>query len=156
LVNPSFEQWGYNPPPPPIPPFTPLNWYLSGAGSVSQAAGYGTDTYSALIDATNGETFLYQAYIPIRTNRTYRITCFAKPGISANGISIRLETLDSFNTPQVEFITAVYPTGGTDWQQISAEGVLSNSDSIMVQARVKVDVKAGGSAYFDDVLVEEL
>jgi len=67
-----------------------------------------------------------------------------------------LETLDAYNTPQVEFITAVYPSDGTDWQQISAEGILSNSDTIVVQARVKLVVNAGGSAYFDEVLVEEL
>lgn len=104
---------------------------------------------------------MLKKYIPVRTNRSYRIRCFAKPDngvLSSKSILIRLETLDVNNKPVKEFIASTYPISGTDWQEISAEGslVLSNNADIIVQVRVKVQVDNNQSAYFDNVIVEEM
>jgi hypothetical protein len=136
-------------------------WGKTGNGSTTiSSPGHGDD-YCVFIDASSsGETYLSQKYIPIRTNRNFRVRCFAKPGtmgvLSDKSITIRLETLDLYNNPVQEFIVAAYPTIGTDWQEISAQGMLSNSDDILQHVRIKIQVSTGQSSYFDNIYVEEL
>lgn len=154
LLNADFEIWDGS---------SPVNWSKTGNGAVSLEPGY-TGNYSACIDGANGETFLSQQYIPIRTSRNYRISCYAKPvtpsnsdsGPGGSGITIRLQTLDVNNNPILDIITASYPNSTSGWQLITATGMLSNTDDFMIQARVKLQVKAGISACFDNVVVEEL
>ena len=66
--------------------------------------------------------------------------------------------MDVNNQPDIEFLTAAYPISGTDWLELSAEGsfVLSNNADIMVHVMVKLQVDNNQSAYFDDVIVEEM
>jgi len=138
-------------------------WVQTGSGLFSIVSPGHDSNLCVKIDASNnrGISYLSQKYIPIRTNRPYKIKCFAKPDngvLSSKSISIRLETLDVNNQPDLEFLTAVYPVNGTDWQEISAQGsfVLSNNADIMVHVRVKLRVDNNQSAYFDDVIVEEM
>ncbi len=153
LVNPGFEDWSSG---------LPVGWVKTGGGTVSQETGY-EGNYSALINATSGgDTFLSQQYIPVRTNRSYRVRCYANHGGSFTGpgagtaISIRLETLDLYDAPIQTFVTASYPSTSDGWLEISADGSITHDEDIMIQARVKVYVKSGYSGYFDSVVVEEL
>jgi hypothetical protein len=135
LVNSNFEEWNQS-----YQKFE--GWDKTGIGSVSQSTVHYDEDYSAFIDASGGDTYLSQQYIPIRTNRSYKIKCYALPGSALTGpdagaaISIRLETLNVYNKPIQEFIVATYPTGNDSWLEISAEGSILNSDEIMIQARV--------------------
>ncbi len=157
IVNPGFEYLNQS--------GQLLEWYKTGGGTaIRSTPGYEGD-YCAFVDGTSGgETILHQQYIPIRTSRSYKVSCFAKPGSPLDGpgggtaISIRLETLDVNNKPIQEFVVASYPTGNDTWLEISAQGSISTTENedFMVQARVKVQVKSGYSAYFDSVVVEEL
>jgi hypothetical protein len=150
LENPGFEN-------------QQAGWESKGNGTIIIATpGYQSNN-CVFIDSSNADdTFLFQQYIPIRTRRNYRIKCFAKPGNPTealnSAISIRLEIIDIYDNPVQEFIVANYPTGNLGWTQITATGSLSSTDSedVMSQARVKLLVKSGSSAYFDDVVVEEL
>jgi len=151
LINSDFESG------------TLSGWSKVGDGSGSIAYPGYQSNYCLFIDAsTGGDTFEYQQYIPIRTNRDYRITCYALAGSVLSGpgagtaISIRLETIDINNKPIQEFVTANYPSSSDAWQKISAEGSIASSDDIIIQARVKVYVKNGYTAYFDNVIVEEI
>ncbi len=138
-------------------------WEQKGNGQFSIASPGYDSSNCVKIDASNnsGLSYLSQKYIPVRTNRPYRIKCFAKPDngvLSSKSISIRLETLDVNNKPDIEFLTATYPISGTDWLELSAEGsfTLSNNADIMVQVMVKLQVDNNQSAYFDNVIVEEM
>jgi len=134
---------------------------VPNTASISQPGHTGTG-FCVYMDGTGGETFLSQKYIPIRTNRSYRITCFAKPGtmgvLSPKSITIRLQELDINNNAQQEIIVVAYPTTSLDWQQIQAVGQLSTiaDFDFMVQVRVKLQVESGQGAYFDDVVIEEM
>ena len=115
---------------------------------------------SVTIDATiSDDTFLSQGYIPIRSNRPYRISCYAKPSyptapIGGSGISIRLQAIDELNNTGEEFIIATYT--GSGWQQISEQGQFTSDEDIIVQARVKIQVRGSQCASFDNVVVEEM
>ena len=150
LVNPDFEN-------------QLLEWTSSGGGTITVTTpGYQSNKCVFINSSDSGDTFIYQQYIPVRTRRNYRITCFAKPGIPqdslASSISIHLETIDIFKKPIEEFITAQYPSNNNGWLEISDEGSIPYTDQedIMFQVRVKLFVKSGSSAYFDNVKVEEL
>ncbi len=56
------------------------------------------------------------------------------------------------------FAIASYPPRNVVWLEISAEGSITSDeqDDFMVQTRVKLYVKSGYSAYFDNVVIEEL
>jgi len=151
LINGDFENGNLN------------GWTKIGGGSASVSSPGYSSNYCSFIDASSGgDTFLFQQYIPIRANRNYRIRCYALPGSSLSGpgggsaISIRLETLDEYNKPIQEIIVANYPSSGDGWLEISAQGSISSSEVFMIQTRVKVYVKSGYSAYFDNIVVEEM
>lgn len=106
------------------------------------------------VDATNGQTWISQNYIPIRTRRQYRVRCWVKGGIPADGtnnITIRLQTTDDY----LDFAIANY-TGSEFWQEISAIGSINSADTLLRPARVKIQVASNLIAYFDEIVVEEL
>lgn len=154
IVNADFESWGGN---------LPTGWGQTGTGTVALASGY-TGNYSVLIDSANGETYISQYYIPVRTNRFYRVRCYVNIGnIPENPeegpggpppISVRLQTTDTFNNQ--DFVIASYPVNNDGWIEITADGRITSTEDIMMQARVKLQVRGGYSAYFDSIVVEEL
>jgi hypothetical protein len=151
LDNPGFENWASG---------MPVGWDQTGNGLISQAHGYISGSSVLINSATSGDTFLSQSYIPIRTNRNYLISCYAKSllttaPVASPGVTISLQVIDQYGTPGAEFVTASYSDWG-NWQQISGQGQFSNSENITTQVRVKVLVKGGLSAYFDNVVVQEL
>jgi hypothetical protein len=149
LDNPDFENWNGT-------PLMPDGWYKEGTGSINRISPGHSGSYCMQVDATNGQTWISQNYIPVRTNRQYKVKCWAKgshPSESpANSITIRLQTTDDY----VDFAIANY-AGTTNWQEISAVGSINipNAD-ILRPCRVKIQVASGFIAFFDGVIVEEI
>lgn len=153
IDNPDFEQWSDDPS---IPgELLPVGWYKDGTGNIYRSTPGHSGSYCLKVDTTVGHTWVNQNYIPVRTNRQYRVKCWVKgsnPSENpANSITIRLQTLDNF----FDFAIASY-TGITNWQEISAVGIINSSETILRPARVKIEVDPGYTAYFDEVVVEEL
>lgn len=148
LDNPDFEYWNGN-------PLMPDGWYQEGTGNISRISPGHSGSYCLKIDATNGQTWISQNYIPIRTNRQYRVKCWAKGSdpfeYPVNNITIRLQTTDDY----YDFAIANY-TGTEFWQEISASGIINSIENILRPARVKIQVASNVIAYFDQVIVEEL
>ena len=149
IQNPDFETWSGN-------PLTPDGWNVeSEGGSISQAQPGYNSASCIQVDATEGQTWVSQNYIPVRTNRQYRVKCYAKGSDPSTGpqkpITIRLQTTDDYT----EFAIASY-TGTNEWQEISAVGTINSAETIIRPVRVKIQVSSGYIAYFDEVIVEEL
>jgi hypothetical protein len=151
LDNPNFENWSEVTP----DVWYPDGWYKEGAGNIYKSSPGHNGQFCMRVDATNGQTWISQNYISVRTNRQYRVQCWAKGSHPSNNaisnITIRLQSTDGY----VDFAIANY-AGLTDWRKISAEGMLNNSETILQPVRVKIQVSAGIIAYFDEVVVEEL
>lgn len=148
LDNPDFESWSST-------PLMPNGWYKEGIGSINRISPGHSGSYCMQVDATNGQTWISQNYIPVRTNRQYRVKCRAKGSLPsesiAGSITIRLQTTDDY----VDFAIANY-TGTTNWQEITAVGIINSSEIVLKPARVKIEVASGIIAFFDEVIVEEL
>ncbi|MCI0473446.1 MAG: hypothetical protein L0Y76_07675 [Ignavibacteria bacterium] len=148
LDNPDFENWSGE-------PTRPDGWYLDGYGNIEAASPGFSGSYCLKVDSLNGETWVSQNYIPVRTNGQYRVKCRAKGQIPSGNdsgyITIRLQTIDDFT----DFAIAYY-TGTGQWQEISADGQIIDSEAKLRSARVKIQISPGLTAYFDEVVVEEL
>lgn len=148
LDNPDFENWNGEPP-------LPVGWFKEGNGNIYRISPGHSGSYCMKVDATNGQTWISQNYIPVRTNRQYRVKCWAKGSdpfeYPVNNITIRLQTTDDYN----DFAIANY-TGTEFWQEISAVGIIINTENILRPARVKIQVASNVIAYFDEIVVEEL
>lgn len=151
LDNPDFENWteissGI---------WNPDGWYKEGSGNIEKSSPGHSGQYCLKVDAVNGQTWVSQNYIPVRTNRQYSVRCWAKGSDPTNTlistITIRLQTTDGYS----DFAIANY-NGGTAWQEISAIGIINSSETKLQPVRVKIQVSSGTIAYFDEVVVEEL
>lgn len=152
IQNPDFETWQGSGPQNEIP----VGWYKEGAGSILKAMPGYNSSNCLFINSEPGQTWVSQYYIPVRTNRQYKVKCMAKgsdpTGGPQNTITIRLQTTDDYT----EFAIASY-TGTTEWEEISAIGtIVDQTNDILRPVRVKIQVSTGYSAYFDEIVIEEL
>lgn len=148
LDNPDFENWSGN-------PLMPDGWYKEGIGNINRISPGYNGTYCLQVDATNGQTWISQNYIPVRTNRQYRVKCWVRGSDPAAGqqniITIRLQTTDNY----IDFAIANY-TGTNNWLEISAVGIINSSATELRPCRVKIQVAQGYIVFFDEVIVEEM
>jgi len=151
IDNPDFEMWTE------VTPgvWSPDGWYKEGTGNIDRSSPGHSGQYCLKVDAAGGQTWISQNYIPVRTNRQYRVKCWAKGSDPTNvvisPITIRLQSTDGY----FDFAIANY-NGGTSWQEISANGIINSSETKLQPVRVKIQVSSGLIAYFDEVVVEEI
>jgi len=151
LDNPNFENWTE------ISPsiWSPDGWYKEGSGNIEKSSPGHSGQFCLKVDASGGQTWISQNYIPVRTNRQYKVKCWAKGSNPTNTlistITIRLQTTDGYS----DFAIANY-NGVTRWEEISAVGIINSSETKLQPVRVKIQVSAGIIAYFDEVVVEEI
>ena len=150
IDNPGFEDWDED-------VLTPLGWVKAGAGTISREDRGHDLGYCLKVDATEGQTWITQNNIPVRTDRQYRVTCKAKGSDPLTIIpegSVRIMLQSTFEYAD-EFAIASY-TGSDEWEEISNYGTSASVDFDFINVRVKIQVEEGYIAYFDDVVVEEI
>jgi hypothetical protein len=143
LANAGFEQWANS---------LPIGWTLDGAGTVSAEAAApdpnfanvrndGGGHFSLKVDATAGETWISQPGLQCAGGRIYGVGCWAKA--YAPGATIRLQSTDTWT----DFVTAAH-SGSGNWEYLFAAAPAPGATGL-VPARVKIQVAAGGQAWFD-------
>ena len=140
LTNGGFEQWSDG---------VPSGWTLEPTGTSDRISADATTTVSGRgslkIDATAGQSWISQPF-QCEGRDYYRASCWAKA--SAPGASLRLQSMNTWD----DFAIAQHSGSGV-WELLTAIGMKDDEGPLFL-GRVKIQLDAGVTAFFDDVRVE--
>ncbi|PYI53818.1 carbohydrate binding domain-containing protein [Paenibacillus flagellatus] len=147
LVNPGFEQATSQ-------GTAPAGWLMRQGLWVQDVVHGGQHAVSLAADPNNASNYIVSDLIPVVPGSPYALKGWVKNGSAAGGVSIGLRQVKEDRVSTVKY-TWRETLADTDWTHYELS-IAPSSTARYVQVFLKSDTTADGSAWFDDLTVEEI